>query len=75
MHLTNTPRGAARSGGRGGGGRNGGRGYAYLSEETRKTPSSTISDTSTKRAKFDEMTDDGSDLFPTEDDESMTLTN
>ena len=59
----------ARSDGRGGGGRNGGRGYAYLLEETRKTPSSTISDTSTKRCKYNETADNGSDLYAPDDDE------
>ena len=76
MNPTQTPRGAARGGGRGGGGRNGGRRYAYLLDEahTRKTPSSAKSENSTKRTKYDETTDDGSDLFP-EDDESTTWTN
>ena len=72
MNLTRTPRGAAKGGGRGGNGRNGGRGYAYLSKETRMTPSSNVSETSTKRTKYDDTTDDASDLFLATDDELTT---
>jgi hypothetical protein len=73
MNPTRTPRGPAKCGGRRGGGRNGGQGYAYLSEDTpRKTPSSTASETSTKRTKYKDRTDHGSDLFPPTNDESTT---
>ena len=43
-------------------------------ERERRTSPSTISDTSTKHAKYKDTTNDGSDLFP-DDDESTTSTN
>jgi len=72
MNPTKLSRGAAKGGGRGAGGRNGGRGYAYLSKETRMTPSSNVSETSTKRTKYDDTTDDASELFPATRDESTS---
>jgi hypothetical protein len=71
MHPTKIPRGVER--GRGGGRRTAEdlrRDY----ETERKASPSTISDTSTKRAKYEDTTDNGSDLFPA-DDESTTSTN
>ena len=73
MNPTKPSRGAARGGGGlGGGGCNGGCRYGEYDLEVRqcKTPSSTIFETSTKRSKYEDTTDDGSDLFLSTDDES-----
>ena len=51
----------------------GGRGRSCRNPDARKTPSSTISDTSTKRTKYEETTDEKADLFPTTDDDSTAL--
>ena len=50
-------------------------GYAYLSDETRKIPLSTISETSTERTKYDDTTNDNKNLFPSSDNELTTLQN
>ena len=78
MNPTRTPRGVGhddhqRTGSRGGGGQNFGRGYAYLSDGmTHKTPPSAISETSTKRSKYNDTAENETDLFPTTNKESTT---
>jgi hypothetical protein len=71
MNPTKMPRGVER--GRGGGRRTAEDRRRYYEPERKVTPS-TVSDISTKRAKYEETTDDEQDLFPTTDNESTTLT-
>ena len=72
MNPTKTPRGVER--GRGGGRRTAKDRRRDCEREHKATPS-TVSNTSTKRAKYEETTDDEQDLFPTTDDELTTSTN
>jgi len=50
----------------------GGRGRSCRNPYAQKTPSSTISETSTKRTKYNETTNNKADLFPMTDDDSTT---